>query len=50
MKLAPGVPSHMAYRSSDRVLYLADSGNGRIAKLDTTSGTIRIGRTFSKLP
>lgn len=34
-----GVPSHLVYRSSDKSLYVADTGNSRIAKLDTTSGT-----------
>lgn len=34
-----GVPSHLAYRSEDAMLYIADTGNGRIAKLDTKSGT-----------
>ena len=34
-----GVPSHLVFRAEDKMLYIADTGNGRIAKLDTTSGT-----------
>jgi hypothetical protein len=34
----PGVPSHMAYDSRRRLLYVSDSGNGRVVALDTTSG------------
>jgi hypothetical protein len=34
-----GVPSHLVYRSADKSLYVADTGNARIAKLDTTSGS-----------
>ena len=39
-----GVPSHLAYSPEDLGLYVADTGNQRIARLDTTSGTI--GATF----
>ena len=31
----PGVPSHMEFRKQDGQLYIADTGNGRILKLDT---------------
>lgn len=34
-----GVPSHMVYRPEDKMLYIADTGNGHVVKLDTTSGT-----------
>ncbi len=39
IKFLLGVPSHLAYRAADSMLYIADSGNGRVAKLDTKSGT-----------
>ncbi len=35
----PNVPSHMVYNPDDAMLYIADTGNQRIAKLDTKSGT-----------
>ena len=35
----PGVPSHMAFNADDDHLYIADTGNGRVVKLDTTSGS-----------
>lgn len=34
-----GTPSHLIYDPSDKFLYVADTGNGRIVKLDTTAGT-----------
>jgi hypothetical protein len=34
-----GVPSHLVFDASIRTLYIADTGNGRIAKLDTTAGS-----------
>lgn len=34
----PNVPSHMEF-DGEKFLYIADTGNARIAKLDTTSGT-----------
>lgn len=34
-----GSPSHLAYDLADGALYIADTGNHRIAKLDTKSGT-----------
>jgi len=39
VKRAEGVPSHLAYDGSDGSLYAADTGNHRIVKLDTRSGT-----------
>jgi hypothetical protein len=35
-----GVPSHLAYDASRNELYVADTGNGRVVALDTTSGTV----------
>lgn len=32
------VPSHMVYNPDDGFLYIADTGNGRVVKLDTMSG------------
>ena len=34
-----GVPSHLAYDADYAELYVADTGNGRVIALDTTSGT-----------
>lgn len=39
LKRVPNVPSHMEFHDADNHLYVADTGNGRIVKLDTTSGT-----------
>jgi len=41
------VPSHLVFNPDDLQLYIADTGNRRIAKLDTTSGTV--GASFSGL-
>ncbi|GAC1569747.1 MAG: hypothetical protein NVS3B20_00790 [Polyangiales bacterium] len=38
VKYVPGIPSHMAFSEADHLLYIADTGNARIAKLDTTTG------------
>lgn len=35
----PNVPSHMVFNKLDGQLYVADTGGGRIVKLDTQSGT-----------
>jgi hypothetical protein len=35
-----GVASHLAFDAATDLLYVADSGNGRIAVLDTTSGSV----------
>jgi hypothetical protein len=40
VKGVDGVSSHMFYDASDKMLYIADTGNQRIAKLDTTTGTL----------
>ncbi len=39
LKYAPGIPSHLAFRQADRSLFIADTGNGRIVRMDTTTGT-----------
>ena len=38
VKRAPGIPSQLVYNPDDAMLYAADTGNGRVVKLDTTSG------------
>lgn len=35
---AEGVPGQVVFRAEDKMLYIADTGNSRIVKLDTTSG------------
>ena len=35
----PEIPSHLAYDARTRELFIADTGNGRVAVLDTASGT-----------
>lgn len=40
VKRVPGVPSHMEYVGASGLLYVADTGNNRIAVLDTASGTV----------
>lgn len=35
-----GVPSHLALDAASHQLYIADTGNSRIVKLDTESGTV----------
>ncbi len=35
-----GVPSHLAYDDSSKLLYAADTGHHRVVTLDTTSGTL----------
>jgi sugar lactone lactonase YvrE len=42
---ADDVSSHVFFNQSDKHLYIADTGNKRIVKLDTLSGTM--GSTFS---
>lgn len=39
LKRVPRVPSHLAFGSLGRMLYIADTGNKRIVRLDTSSGT-----------
>jgi DNA-binding beta-propeller fold protein YncE len=38
VKRESDVPSHMEYDAASELLYIADTGNGRIAVLDTTTG------------
>lgn len=38
VKYAPEIPSHLFFHPADGMLYIADTGNGRVAKLDTKSG------------
>lgn len=40
VKGVTGVPSHMFYDPSTKLLYFADTGNKRVARLDTTVGTL----------
>lgn len=40
-----GVVSHMFFSPDDQSLYVADTGNARIVKLDTTTGTV--GKSFA---
>jgi hypothetical protein len=35
----PGVPSHLVFEPQSKLLYIADTGNARVAALDTLSGT-----------
>jgi hypothetical protein len=34
----PGLPSHLAYDARDASLYVADTGHGRVVRVDTKSG------------
>lgn len=36
---APNVPSHMEYDATEAALYIADTGNARVVRFDTFSGT-----------
>jgi DNA-binding beta-propeller fold protein YncE len=36
-----GAPSHLAYDAAEKMLYIADTGHGRVISLDTTSGTLK---------
>lgn len=38
VRYASGIPSHLEFDPSDGSLYIADTGNARVAKLDTKSG------------
>jgi hypothetical protein len=38
VKRAPEIPSHMVFDPRDAMLYVADTGNSRVARLDTKSG------------
>jgi hypothetical protein len=39
IRRVPGVPSHLAFHAPSKTLFIADTGNARVARLDTTSGT-----------
>lgn len=39
VKYVPGIPSHLFFNPADQMLYIADTGNSRILKLDPKSGT-----------
>lgn len=39
LKRVEGVPSHLAFDVASGLLYIADTGNGRIVRLDTGTGT-----------
>jgi len=36
----PNVPSHMVFHQADQHLYIADTGNHRVVKLDPNSGVV----------
>jgi len=36
----PGVPGHLFFHTATNMLYIADTGNGRVIRLDTTSGAV----------
>jgi hypothetical protein len=40
VKRTAGVPSHLSFDAARKKLYIADTGNSRIAVLDTLSGTV----------
>lgn len=40
LKRLPGIPSHMAYDKAAKLLYVADTGNGRVVRLDPSTGTM----------
>lgn len=40
VKRVAGVPSHLVFNPADSQLYVADTGNKRVVKLDTKSGTV----------
>lgn len=40
VKPVPGIPSHMFFDLGSDLLYVADTGNSRVAALDTNSGTV----------
>lgn len=45
VKRTPEIPSHLVFDPETGFLYVADTGNGRVARLDTASG--RLGRTIA---
>jgi hypothetical protein len=42
LRRVSGVPSHLIYDTETQFLYIADTGHGRIATLDTTSGSMGV--------
>lgn len=40
VKGVDGLPSHLAFDPSDGYVYIADTGNHRVVRLDTTAGTL----------
>ena len=44
VKRSPEIPSHLVFDPKDAMLYVADTGNSRVLRLDTNSG--RQGRTI----
>ena len=40
VKGVTGLSSHVFFDASDRFLYVADTGNGRVVRLDTSTGTL----------
>lgn len=38
LKRVANVPSHLAFDAATKLLYIADTGNGRVVTLDTTAG------------
>ena len=39
VKAVPNVPSHLHFRAEDQMVYVADTGNGRVVKLAASSGS-----------
>jgi len=40
VKGVDGIPSHLTYDPEEKMVYVADTGNGRIVKIDPNSGTM----------
>ena len=40
LKRVEGVPSHLAFDASTGMLFVADTGNGRVMRLDTETGSV----------
>lgn len=53
LKRQGSIPSHLAFNTATRTLYIADTGNGRIAKLNTrlsVSSAVQIGGYHDETP